>query len=864
MIDMVVEMGEEIVKEKDHLNYRYFHKRAFYLASIMYHLKRAESLSSLEFGIELDFESALRPVLVVKGQEFSIRILPFTTQLKVFRLAPGRNSVRSSVFHEQILGIKASGEQADMPTPMLNSCILADLVMGENAKQLFICNKQIPAFSAGLKLFKAWHKQRGYDNLVGGLSSYHITMLLVFMAENNSIDASMDELQILKASLKFLGGLDISKPISLTKSIGADVPAEYKDELSLSAFQKHFDLVFLDITGVLNIFWNVKKQAAALIINDAQRHASIFVSSPSTANTLLMISDNQDLKFDVSLVIPSESLPTETMNPDAIDSSSSIDHAVSILVRALTDRITHISTYKCKNGSYRVGIILNPEQAFRLVDLGPPIEDKPACAEFRAFWGDKSELRRFKDSSIKEAAIWEQLAKDRHLIVGEICRHVLKRHCGMDDGDIGVICGQLDWAIESGSFAPAISASESLSKKLRGLSSLPLTVTACETISPTCRYTALSIPKALSSIRLKAGDALPPIVPVHDVVVRMEASGKWPHDPHAAKLLKQALMIQTARCLVEEHSLETSFAKEYLDVLCDDHVFRCHLTFPGELSMYSQHGLESSSLNELLVTRPKHARAIHSLYTSNVVYGPAVRIAKKFMASQLLSAVVSEELVELLMARVFLDQGRFSAPHSSWTSFLRFLQLLAEHDWEAAPLIVNFDPSVRTPDLCSEYDHVRDKLCMFVATSYDEFKLSEWSLLKNQERTLLELCKLAAAALKYLNANPFNDLSVLFKRSHKAFTGVLTLYLASRSLSRQSQLAIRNAALRTDFLRYLPGLSIPEMLVADLKANFGKDVDFFYDASEPKVVAFRARADEHRDQLETRLRTFCRDIIMSN
>lgn len=31
-----------------------------------------------------------------------------------------------------------------------------------------------------------------------------------------------------------------------------------------------------------------------------------------------------------------------------------------------------------------------------------------AAAAFRAFWGDKAELRRFKDGSILEAVVWDQ------------------------------------------------------------------------------------------------------------------------------------------------------------------------------------------------------------------------------------------------------------------------------------------------------------------------------------------------------------------------------------------------------------------------------------------------------------------------
>lgn len=42
-----------------------------------------------------------------------------------------------------------------------------------------------------------------------------------------------------------------------------------------------------------------------------------------------------------------------------------------------------------------LGLIVDATFAGRLVDKGPPAEDGPAAREFREFWGDKSELRRY-------------------------------------------------------------------------------------------------------------------------------------------------------------------------------------------------------------------------------------------------------------------------------------------------------------------------------------------------------------------------------------------------------------------------------------------------------------------------------------
>ena len=42
-----------------------------------------------------------------------------------------------------------------------------------------------------------------------------------------------------------------------------------------------------------------------------------------------------------------------------------------------------------------LGVTLDAAAATRPVDMGPAAEDAAAAADFRAFWGDKAELRRF-------------------------------------------------------------------------------------------------------------------------------------------------------------------------------------------------------------------------------------------------------------------------------------------------------------------------------------------------------------------------------------------------------------------------------------------------------------------------------------
>lgn len=49
------------------------------------------------------------------------------------------------------------------------------------------------------------------------------------------------------------------------------------------------------------------------------------------------------------------------------------------------------------------------------------------ASDFRTFWGEKSELRRFQDGSICEAVVWEaKTICQKRLIPEQIVKHLLK------------------------------------------------------------------------------------------------------------------------------------------------------------------------------------------------------------------------------------------------------------------------------------------------------------------------------------------------------------------------------------------------------------------------------------------------------
>ena len=83
-----------------------------------------------------------------------------------------------------------------------------------------------------------------------------------------------------------------------------------------------------------------------------------------------------------------------------------------------------------------IGLLLDTDHTYSIVTMGPPADSLEAI-EFRSFWGDKSELRRFQDGAINEAVIWEGSGQGgvagRRLICHRIIQHLLHKYDIIDN-----------------------------------------------------------------------------------------------------------------------------------------------------------------------------------------------------------------------------------------------------------------------------------------------------------------------------------------------------------------------------------------------------------------------------------------------
>ena len=112
---------------------------------------------------------------------------------------------------------------------------------------------------------------------------------------------------------------------------------------------------------------------------------------------------------------------TITLQSTAWNTTNTLQHLSDLVTKGMGNRITGVrvvfdprqnttsSTSSSTSSVGRdiiVGVSLHPMHASRVLDRGPSADDTTSAEEYRTFWGEKSELRRFRDGTILEACYW--------------------------------------------------------------------------------------------------------------------------------------------------------------------------------------------------------------------------------------------------------------------------------------------------------------------------------------------------------------------------------------------------------------------------------------------------------------------------
>nr|GMC99114.1 nucleolar protein 6 [Ipomoea batatas] len=688
-VDLLLRLPKECFHEKDYLNHRYHAKRFLYLCKIKKHLDGLPQFDSLRWSA---FQNeARKPILVVSPAAklvektgFIVRIIPTATSLfNPSKLRLERNNIRSL-------------NQGDViqATPKYNSSILEDLFIEYNAEFIKSTFSEWKELKEALILLKVWARQRSSIYVHDCLNGFLVSLIIAFLAKrtgSNSIKNIMTAMQIFRVTLEFIANSKIWDQGLLFK-----VEGENSDSIKdRRIFFQQFPVVICNSSVELNLAFRLSQSGFQELRNEA-RLALICIKNCRDGgfDELFMTKIDFPAKYDYCIRLNLQGHHDFHKLGFCLDDEcwrSYENKVLSVLNQGLTDRSKLVRViWKNTVGSFKKAI------------MGPSHEEKDKALEFRKFWGDKATLRQFRDNRIAEVAVWECKEWEKHLIMKDIVEYVLSRHLSITKENIIPIAGQLDFTLLQKDLDPIsfsttlLGAFEELSKRLRQLNDIPLKVSSVQALDPAFRLTSV-FPPAPHPLAYEKGMDTKLQKPISTCLrpLELEGSGNWPMDEVAIEKTKSAFLLNIGESLQNNWGMTCTATEDDVEVLMSGFAFRLKILHERALSLVN--GQINSGQSKLVLTADKrlllhniHAGKINGLRGRYPIYGPVVRLAKRWVSAHLFSTLLAEEAIELLVAHLFLSPLPFDPPCSRITGFLRFLRLLSEYDWMFSPLVIDF------------------------------------------------------------------------------------------------------------------------------------------------------------------------------
>ncbi|XP_013378402.1 PREDICTED: nucleolar protein 6 [Chinchilla lanigera] len=905
-VDMALTMPREILQDKDLLNQRYFRKRALYLAHLAHHLAQDPLFGSVRFSYANGCH--LKPLLLLRphGKDerlVTVRLHPCPPPdfFRPCRLLPTKNNVRSAWY----LGQSHPGDgKPEPPTPHYNTWLLRDTALESHAQLLSAVLSSAQGLKDGVALLKVWLRQRELDRGLGGFNGFLISMLVAFLVSTRKIHTTLSGYQVLRSVLQFLATTDLSVTgISLCPSAESSLPA-------LADFHQAFPVVFLDSSGRLNLCADVTASTYHQVQHEARLSMVLLDSKADDGFQLLLMTPKPMVRsFDHILHVRPVSrlqaachrlkLCAELQDSGGDYVSAVLGPLMTLLEQGLGSRLQLLAHSRPPvpewdinqdppkhkdSGALTLGLLLQPEGLASVLQLGPEA-DQPEAADFRRFWGSRSELRRFQDGAIREAVVWEAASlHQKRLIPHQVVTHLLALHADIPDACVHYVGGFLDALIQGPketagtgeeALAAAVRCYDDLSRVLWGLEGLPLTVSAVQGAHPALRYTEVFPPAparpapafhALSRgrawLRPRPEKPCPAYVEPMTVVCHLEGSGHWPQDAAAVRRVRAAFQLRLAELLAQQHGLRCRAAAAHTDVLKDGFVFRIRVAYQREpqilREVQSPEGvvsLRDTPAALRLERDTKHlpllTSALHGLQQQHPAFSGAARLAKRWVRAQLLGEGFTDESLDLLAAALFLHPEPFTPPSSPQVGFLRFLSLVSTFDWKNNPLIVNLNNELTAEEqaeIRSGFLAARTRLPVMVLLTPQDRKSSVWTQDGPSAQILQQLVTLAAEALPILEKqlmDPWGpgDIRTVFRPPLDIYD--VLIRLSPRHVPRHRQAVDCPAAsfcrgqLREpgpSSLMPVLGFDPPQLYLAQLREAFGDLALFFYDQHGGEVI----------------------------
>lgn len=873
-IDLVVHMPEHLFESKDYLNYRYFHKRAYYLASIAAGLQANPDLDlKLEFSPLHD--NALLPVLIARpdtekhSSTLRIQIMPVISAnfFPNDKTLPSRNCVRTSaaaVHNEQPI---------QLPTPFYNASLRVDTAVNGYLKLLHGTNARCPSFRDACILGRIWLSLRGFTSSVaeGGFGGFEWAVVMALLFETGGVKGrpllseSHNIMQLFGGTLHFLTQRDLIKNPMAPSGQAA-------------AYEQAVPMLF-DVARGVNVLYKMTASSYRSLKEDARIASRLFgTNSTSRFDSLFVTRVSQPLlRYDVVFQVPADVNASQSQH-------MTLQKLHETISRGLGDRVTSVNVWSTRTDAwsinashpqrkalFSIGLALDPVNSARSVDRGPSAEDVEGTASFREFWGDKAELRRFKDGEIRESLVWS--TNEASEVTKQIVFFLLKRHAGLKSEDEFKVAGS-DFsgltALSSESTAQAsqqkaVTAYRLLETTIRGLEGLPLQIQQIQPSGIKLRNTHIDTSFS------KQHHASSPT----DIVLQFEGSGRWPSDITAIQMTKIAFLLKLSELLSVSSTIDSTriglenetsdtLNKAFLDITISpsDETFRLRIHHDREapllerlladktISPRSREDAASAlaEYKRTFIRAPLHTQTMQKLCTQFPAYAPTVRLLKSWLSAQLLGNHFRVELVEMLAMKVFLDPLPWTIPSSAITGFLCTIAFLARWDWQIEPLILDASTSMNKAErsaIATKFEAWRkidpglNRVAMFVATGYDTDGVT-WSEYNPSKVVAARMSGLARAAYELVDRKGLDlDVGSLFRPSLKEYDFLIRLRKGGGSAKERKTngAQFKNLMKGHDVDTSLAGYDPVALYLEELQRVYGDAALLFCNTIEQDIIA---------------------------
>ncbi|KIW14979.1 hypothetical protein PV08_07766 [Exophiala spinifera] len=896
VVQLTTIMPPELLQEKDYLNNRAPQKAAYYLACIAAGVKEAAG-SEFEMSFAYLHGVDYLPVLSLAPKDKSLSKVKLhvaagfpNDSIPIAKTLPSKNNLR----HD-------TSDSLETPTPFYNSSIR--YAASTSTFSEMIRAAKSASFDDACRLGQVWLQRLGFGSSIEsggfGFLEWSVTCALFLRTGGHRglplFSKQYSSLQFFKAMLQILATRDFRDPMIL-------------NDASISIPKSEAPVLFDANTGV-NILYKMTPWSYQTL----QHHARVSLAAVNARNQ-----DNFDETFVLNTVIPVvqyDEIFRVTIPAKNIATTTELRQHLSkmhsILVRGLGDRVSlanfsflvatdwplnHDPASTNGDLDIEVQLLTNPDAVARLVDHGPSADEQDLAAEYRAFWGEKAELRRFKDGSISEALVWKPSIPVTHQIIS----HLLGLHFKLPPSSISSLTPSLDAVFlpdESNlgpkdAFRVISNAFQTLSSTLHHLQDLPLPI---RSISPT--------DTALRSASV-GNPLLPSTAKPIDFLIQFDSSTRWPDSLPAIQHTKIAFLLKLGELLIaQDSSLTTRVGLEntpsattgylntsFLDIIYPSQApglsgicFRARILHDRELHLLqtaladkSLHGSARDELASALIVykreflaKSAHTSAVRALCARFAALSGTMRLLKRWVAKHLLlgDGHVPEEVLEVIAASVFVTPAPWSVPGNATTGFLRALSRISWWDWSSRPLLVDLGlaqdwtkesiDAVKTRyEAWRKLDPALNSVVWFVGTNVDETGVV-WTQGGRPTKVVgSRLTALARAAVGVLESKGTgmggDDWTGLFESPLGDFDfvihvkpGVVKGVPEKTTAKGKGKKALLNGAggdfknlqiadaLDSESLGYDP----VDLFVQDLNFAFGASAVFFHDRYGSKVIA---------------------------